>query len=91
MTDSQRAVSWLTARAGTHVQVGISWLGTTVATFEGICDLEPGADNQEGVRYRIGDHGGLVVPEHGGARYRINDDLLMELSNGVELRVRSTM
>jgi hypothetical protein len=80
----------LTARAGTPVQVGISWLGTTVATFEGICDLEPGAESQEGARSRIGNDGRLVIPEHGGARYRINDDLLMELSNGVELRVSST-
>lgn len=90
MSDSQRAVRWLGSRAGTHVQVRIAWLGNPVARFEGVCAAEPGESNLEAVSYRIGNDAHLVIPEQSGARYRIDDDdLVIELSKGVEIRAKS--
>lgn len=90
MSDSRRAVRWLGSRAGTHIQVRIAWLGDLVASFEGVCAAEPGDGNLDGVSYRIGNDACLVIPEQSGARYRIDDDeLVIELSKGVEIRAKS--
>ncbi len=90
MSDSGRAVRWLGSRAGAKVQVRIAWLGNLVASFEGVCEPEPGDGNPDSVSYRIGNDARLVIAEQSGARYRIDeDDLVIVLSKGVEIRAKS--